>query len=108
MGSLIDLAIIVGGDGTMLGAARALAHFNVPLIGINLGKLGFITDIPLQEASEALRNVLAGHYVSEDRTMLEVRVVREGKNLFSRIALNDYVHILAGRYGILYQRVDLY
>ncbi|HLR82838.1 MAG TPA: NAD kinase [Paenalcaligenes sp.] len=107
MGQVIDLAVIVGGDGTMLGAARALAHFNVPLIGINLGKLGFITDIPLQEASEALRNVLAGHYVSEDRTMLEGRVVREGKTLFSSIALNDIVINRAGRSGMIELRVDL-
>ncbi|HLS16613.1 MAG TPA: NAD kinase [Paenalcaligenes sp.] len=107
MGSLIDLAIIVGGDGTMLGAARALAHFNVPLIGINLGRLGFITDIPLQEASEALKNVLAGHYVKEERTMLEGRVVREGKTLFSSIALNDIVINRAGRSGMIELRVEL-
>ncbi len=107
MGPLIDLAVIVGGDGTMLGAARSLAHFNVPLIGINHGRLGFITDIPLQEAPAALKNVLAGHYVSEERTMLEGRVVREGKTLFSSIALNDIVINRAGRSGMIELRVEL-
>src|SRR5690625_4027418 len=107
MGHIIDLAVIVGGDGTMLGAARALAHFNVPLIGINHGRLGFITDIPLQQASTALKSVLAGHYVSEERTMLEGRVVREGKTLFSSIALNDIVINRAGRSGMIELRVEL-
>jgi len=107
MGEQIDLAIIMGGDGTMLGAARALADYNVPLIGINHGRLGFITDIPIKKAQDALRGVLAGDYVTEERTMLEGRVLREGQVLFSGFALNDIVINRAGRSGMIELRVEL-
>src|SRR5690625_7484310 len=88
MGGKADLAVIMGGDGTMLGAARSLAHFNVPLIGINHGRLGFITDIPIKQAHSALKSVIAGHFVAEERTILEGKVIRAGTNLFSGFDLN--------------------
>ena len=75
IGERADLAIVMGGDGTMIGAARELAHSKVPLIGINHGRLGFITDIPLDDANDALLRVLKGEYDIEERSMLEGRVV---------------------------------
>ncbi|MCL4185227.1 MAG: NAD(+)/NADH kinase, partial [Burkholderiaceae bacterium] len=69
IGHEADLAIAIGGDGTMLGAARALAPHEVPLVGINHGRLGFITDIGLDSWRQALSSILEGHYASEERTL---------------------------------------
>ncbi|MGO3892492.1 MAG: NAD kinase [Paenalcaligenes sp.] len=107
IGQHADLAIIVGGDGTMLGAARQLAHSGVPLIGINHGRLGFITDIPLPHAHEAITSVINGQYETEHRSLLEGRVVRDGETLVSGIALNDIVINRAGRGGMIELRVEL-
>jgi len=107
IGKQADLAVIMGGDGTMLGASRNLAHSQVPLIGINHGRLGFITDIPLQNAAQALASVIEGHFESEDRILLEGRVVRGDKTLFSGVALNDVVINRAGRGGMIELRVEL-
>ena len=65
IGKQADAAIVIGGDGTMLGIARQLAPYNVPLIGINQGRLGFITDIPLDGMMPAVSEILSGKYVSE-------------------------------------------
>jgi NAD+ kinase len=107
IGKQADLAVIMGGDGTMLGAARMLANANVPLIGINHGRLGFITDIPLQSATDALTRVLNGHYDIEDRILLEGRIVRDEQTLYSGLALNDVVLNRAGRGGMIDVRVEL-
>lgn len=107
IGQQADLAVVMGGDGTMIGAARLLAPHNVPLIGINHGRLGFITDIPLHTASDAISSVLQGNYTFEERLMLEGRVVRDNKTLFSGIALNDVVINRAGRGGMIELRVEL-
>jgi len=107
IGKQADLAVIMGGDGTMLGAARRLAHSGVPLIGINHGRLGFITDIPLSSAHDALSSVIQGNYESEERTLLEGRVTRAGETLFSGQALNDVVLNRAGRGGMIEVRVEL-
>src|SRR3546814_20277167 len=96
----------MGGDGTMLGAARQLAYSSVPLIGINHGRLGFITDIPLHSANDALASVIHGNYEAEDRVLLEGRVLREGDTLFSGLALNDVVLNRAGRGGMIEVRVE--
>ncbi|MFW7340172.1 NAD kinase [Pollutimonas sp. H1-120] len=106
IGKQADLAVIMGGDGTMLGAARQLADSNVPLIGINHGRLGFITDIPLHSANDALASVIQGNYEAEDRVLLEGRVVREGQTLFSGVALNDVVLNRAGRGGMIEVTVE--
>ncbi|MGB3288726.1 MAG: NAD kinase [Burkholderiaceae bacterium] len=106
IGKQADLAIIMGGDGTMLGAARQLAHSNVPLIGINHGRLGFITDIPLHSANDALASVIQGNYEVEDRVLLEGRVLRDGATLFSGLALNDVVLNRAGRGGMIEVKVE--
>lgn len=107
IGRQADLAIIMGGDGTMLGAARQLARSNVPLIGINHGRLGFITDIPLHSANDALASVINGSYEAEDRVLLEGRVMRGDEVMFSGLALNDVVLNRAGRGGMIEVRVEL-
>jgi NAD+ kinase len=107
IGEHADLAVIMGGDGTMLGAGRILARSNVPLIGINHGRLGFITDIPIHTATDALSQVIGGHYEIEERLMLEGRVMRGDQVMFSGVALNDVVINRAGRGGMIDLRVEL-
>lgn len=107
IGNTADLAVIMGGDGTMLGAGRMLAPYRVPLIGINHGRLGFITDIPLHNATDALGSVIKGNYDIEERMLLEGRIVRDGETLFSNLALNDVVINRAGRGGMIDLRVEL-
>jgi NAD+ kinase len=87
----IDLAIVVGGDGTMLSVARRLAPFDVPLIGINQGRLGFLTDIPLARMEATLDAMLGGRYVEERRTMLAAAVTRVAGGGDESIALNEVV-----------------
>jgi len=91
VGASCDLAIVVGGDGTMLGIARHLARFGVPVIGVNQGRLGFITDIPVDQVQQALRAMLAGDYEEEFRAMLEGEVVRGDERIYSGFAMNDVV-----------------
>jgi NAD+ kinase len=91
IGAAADLAVVVGGDGTMLGLARALAQFDIPLLGINAGRLGFITDIPLERWRSAMQGVLAGQFLSEPRTLLNASVMRGSQTIFSAQALNDVV-----------------
>ena len=91
IGGSADVAIVLGGDGTMLGIARQLAPFNVPLIGVNQGRLGFMTDIPLERMLPALSDVLDGKGVSESRSLLEGIVEREGREIFRAVAFNDVV-----------------
>lgn len=90
-GELLDLAIVVGGDGTMLNVARLLSKYGVPAIGINLGRLGFLTDISLSELESSLTSILEGQYTIEQRTMLKCRVKKDNKNILTSIALNDIV-----------------
>lgn len=91
MGQQIDLAIVVGGDGTMLNVARKLAEFRVPLIGINLGRLGFLTDIPAGTMLDSLALILNGDYQTEERLLLYAEVQRAGRVLHTTNALNDVV-----------------
>jgi NAD+ kinase len=91
IGAHADAAIVLGGDGTMLGIARQLAPYNVPLIGINQGRLGFMTDIPLERMIPALGDMLDGNVESEQRSLLEGRVEREGETIFQALAFNDVV-----------------
>lgn len=91
LGRACDLAVVVGGDGTMLGFAREMAQHGIPLVGINQGRLGFITDIPFERWRESLAPILAGDYEVEPRAMLEGEVWRDGESIFSGQALNDVV-----------------
>lgn len=101
IGEQADLAVIVGGDGTMLGIARELAPHGVPLVGINFGRLGFITDIPLLQWPDALGAVLDGHFDAEDRTILQARVTRDGEVVFEASAVNDVVVSRSSRAGMI-------
>jgi NAD+ kinase len=84
-------ALVVGGDGTMLGIARQLAQYDVPLIGINQGRLGFMTDIPIERMVPALGEILQGAATAEKRTLLEGRVMRDGQQIYCGVAVNDVV-----------------
>jgi NAD+ kinase len=90
-GGQASAAIVIGGDGTMLGIARRLARYKVPLIGINQGRLGFITDIPIERMLPALAEILSGKAKVEERTLLEARVVRDGVEIHCSVAVNDVV-----------------
>jgi NAD+ kinase len=85
------LAIVVGGDGTMLSAARRLAPFGVPLIGINQGRLGFLTDVALSAMEPTLAAMLSGAYVEETRTLLDAELIRAGGGAERALAFNDVV-----------------
>lgn len=91
IGAGADLVIAVGGDGTLLAAARSVARHRVPIIGVNLGRLGFLTDIPAHDLEAMVLKVLEGQATLERRVMLQGAVLREGKAIFEGIALNDVV-----------------
>ena len=89
LGKMAEVAVVLGGDGTMLGAGRLLAPYDVPVIGVNAGRLGFITDIVHEEMETTLSAMLAGHYVRDERPMLQGRVMRDGETVCSEVAVND-------------------
>ncbi len=91
VGADADLAIVVGGDGTLLYAARRLAELDVPLVGVNLGRLGFLTDIARKDALLRLGEIIDGAYREETRFMLDAEVLRADTRLFHTLALNDVV-----------------
>ena len=91
MGEICDLAIVVGGDGSLLGAARSLAQSKIPVIGINRGNLGFLTDIPPHDFEEKLGQVLSGQYTVDSRFLLDVEIKRGGEPIGEMTALNDCV-----------------
>src|SRR5688500_4329760 len=86
-----DLAIVIGGDGTMLAAARELVQSRVPLVGVNQGRVGFMTDIGHDDMLAGVGAILDGRYAIEDRSLLDAEIKREGKSLLRTIALNDAV-----------------
>jgi NAD+ kinase len=91
IGATACAAIVMGGDGTMLGIARQLAPYDVPLIGINQGRLGFMTDIPTERMIPVLDDILHGKSKAEKRTLLEGRVMRAGVMITCGLAVNDVV-----------------
>ncbi|HSN31552.1 MAG TPA: NAD kinase [Ideonella sp.] len=107
LGRQCDLAIVVGGDGTMLGIARQLARHNLPLVGINQGRLGFITDIAAGTFAEALAPIIVGDYEIEHRTMLEGGVWRDGESIFHGIAMNDVVVSRGAASGMVELKIDV-
>lgn len=86
-----DLAVVLGGDGTLLYAARTLGRTGIPLLGVNLGGLGFLTEISLENVYKTLEQVLAGNYKVESRMMLEVLVKRDNRTVAEQTVLNDAV-----------------
>ncbi len=86
-----DVVVVLGGDGTTLGVARLLGNRPVPILGVNLGGLGFITEVSRERIVEALENVLAGNYELEERIMLGADVLRAGSSIEHFTVLNDVV-----------------
>jgi NAD+ kinase len=107
IGKGADLVIVVGGDGTMLRIARQLAPFPVPLIGINQGRLGFMTDIPLHRMMHTLQNILKGEFEAEQRSLLDGVVIRGRKTVFHSTALNDIVVARGAQAGLIELQVTV-
>jgi len=107
IGRSSDLCLVVGGDGTMLGIGRQLAPYKVPLIGVNQGRLGFITDIPLDGYQATLRPMLKGAYVEDRRSLMQGRVLRDGDCVFSALAMNDVVVNRGASSGMVELRVEV-
>ncbi|MFC1749499.1 NAD(+) kinase [Pseudomonadota bacterium] len=91
LGERCDLAIVVGGDGTLLHTARTLSDYDIPLVGINLGRLGFLTDISPNDMLQRLDEILSGQYNEEKRFLLNSSVIRDGETILSDNAFNDVV-----------------
>ncbi len=91
IGRQADLAIVLGGDGTMLNIARTLAPCDVALVGVNQGRLGFLTDISIDTMFETIGTILEGKYVTEERMLLEAEVFSGEQNVFNVLAFNDVV-----------------
>jgi NAD+ kinase len=111
IGAQCDLAVVVGGDGTMIATARMLARHGLPLMGINQGRLGFMTDISISELHETLAPMLAGDYEEEHRTLLEGCIKRptgQGtESLYESFAVNDVVVSRGASAGMVELRVDV-
>ena len=107
IGTTCDLCLVVGGDGTMLGIGRQMAQYGVPLIGINQGRLGFITDIPFDNYQKTLLPMLAGLYEEDHRSLMQARVMRSGHCVFSALAMNDVVVNRGATSGMVELRVEV-
>ncbi len=107
IGAQCDLGLVVGGDGTMLGIGRQLAHFGVPLIGINQGRLGFITDIPFDSFASTLAPMLRGEFEEDHRGLIHGRVMRDGHCVFDALAMNDVVVNRGATSGMVELRVEV-
>jgi len=91
IGERCDLAIVIGGDGTLLHAARELVDYDVPIVGVNRGRLGFLVDISPNTGLDKLEAVINGQYIEEERLMLHTRIMREGECVETAYAFNDTV-----------------
>lgn len=107
IGAHCDLGLVVGGDGTMLGIGRLLAQFGIPLIGINQGRLGFITDIAFADYQTLLAPMLRGEFEEDRRWMMKAKVVRDGRCVFDAIAMNDVVVNRGATSGMVELRVEV-
>ena len=107
LGAACDIAVVLGGDGTMLGIARQLARHGTPLVGINQGRLGFITDIAFGGYEAALAAILDGEYDEEQRAMLEGHVERDGARIFEGFALNDVIVSRGATAGMVELKIEI-
>ena len=107
IGAQCDLGLVVGGDGTMLGIGRQLARFGVPLIGINQGRLGFITDIPYEGYQKTLGPMLRGEHEEDHRSLMHAKVMRDGRCVFDALAMNDVVVNRGATTGMVELRVEV-
>lgn len=98
LGQMAELVVVLGGDGTLLGVGRHMAGTDIQIIGINAGRLGFITDIVLEEMDVELPKVLAGEFTKDVRPLLYADIVRRGKVVASGVAVND-IGVTHGRVG---------
>lgn len=99
--SIVDGLVTLGGDGTFLRGARVLAGRTAPVLGVNLGRLGFLTACGGDEAEKAIRRFASGDYVAESRMMLEAQLSRSGVDLESWYALNDVVLHQGGKARVI-------
>ena len=102
-----DLGLVVGGDGTMLGIGRLLAKFGVPLVGINQGRLGFMTDIAFEGYQTVLEPMLRGEFEDDRRWMMQAQVMRDGRCVFNATAMNDVVVNRGATSGMVELRVEI-
>ena len=107
IGTECDLGLVVGGDGTMLGIGRRLAKYSVPLIGINQGRLGFVTDIPLEQYQDTLGPMLRGDFQEDSRSLMHAKVMRDGRCVFDALAMNDVVVNRGATAGMVELRVEV-
>jgi NAD+ kinase len=107
IGEHCDLGLVVGGDGTMLSIGRQLARHGTPLIGIKQGRLGFVTDIPLENYQTTLTPMLHGEYEEDHRPLMHARVEREGRVVFDAFAMNDVVVNRGATSGMVELRVEV-
>jgi NAD+ kinase len=91
IGNSVDLAVVMGGDGTMLNIARTLSLSHVPLVGVNQGRLGFLTDLTLDNMQDSIAAMLDGKFVTEERLLLAARVLRNDAEVYSGRAFNEVV-----------------
>lgn len=89
--SQADIAVVFGGDGAILCAGRSLGHNQIPVVGVNMGKFGFLAEIPNQEIKPAFERILSGDFRILERMMLSCQVLRDGQTLLQSLALNDAV-----------------
>ncbi len=87
----IQIAVSLGGDGTLLNTARLLFHYGIPVIGINLGTVGFLAEVEIHDIENAIRRIANHDYTLKNRMVLEANVIRNGNSVFNGIALNDVV-----------------
>ena len=102
-----DLVLTLGGDGTFLAGARLAAPQGIPILGVNLGRLGFLTELETEDLEDGLRRFLDGDYRIEERTMLEVNLLREGRKVVQAVGLNEVVVEHAGEARILRLEIDV-
>ncbi len=107
IGKTCDLCLVVGGDGTMMGIGRKLAQYDVPLIGINRGRLGFMTDIPFDDYARILSPMLQGSFEEDRRSLMQARVMRDGHCVFAALAMNDVVLNRGATSGMVELRVEV-
>jgi NAD+ kinase len=91
IGAKADLAVVIGGDGTLLAAARNLVRHHVPVVGVNLGRVGFMTDIGHRDMREGIGSILDGKYTIEDRALLDAEIFRASQSMLRTLALNEAV-----------------
>jgi len=91
IGPQVDVAIIVGGDGTMLGVARTLVDSQIPLIGINRGRFGFLADLNINSMFTNIDMILDGDFIRDDRMLIDTRIIRSDKVIYDSLSLNDVV-----------------